>query len=389
MKAVNLLLAAGAHLVTGEKDSGPLFVTFDSGNEDVFQALLEHGADLNALDKEGHGLLHRAVADENIRFVNALISAGANVNLEDSALLSPLHFVGEGSGVEVLMTLPRHGADFSFEMPGGKTVLHLVAGNPNSLLAEALIDAGADVKAMDHHGQTPLHAACLSKVRGTMHSLLVGGADVNANEGLLRYTPLHLAVNNLLSFDDVTKGIVEHLLRWGADDLALSATRRTPLMCAEDTASHHHLPYETVAPVRGLLMEAEADRVWRRRGWLMLCRARPKRVQLKGNGVAARIRVGPSVRAALIRKVAKIGSGGARDCESRKQQRTTRITDVRLSGIVAMIVRVQEEGVFRSRSIITFWTGDRTLLRREWEASFTRYTCASSSAPTRSSIISR
>lgn len=70
--------------------------------------------------------------------------------------------------------------------------------------------------------------------------------------------------------------IVELLLRWGADETLLSYDK-TPLSWLLDFNSTEA---KSVKRVRRLLENAPADCAWRRRGFMVLCRALPDRVRL-------------------------------------------------------------------------------------------------------------
>lgn len=69
--------------------------------------------------------------------------------------------------------------------------------------------------------------------------------------------------------------MVELLLHWNADESATNSENRTPsdvLGVGDSDVDDDAVEISNV--IRGLLVRAPADRVWRRRGWLVLCRAR-------------------------------------------------------------------------------------------------------------------
>lgn len=74
-----LLLAAGAHIPTTTKLVGGRKNTLQA-TEDirVVEALLKHGADVGAKDREGNTCLHQACAWGNLKTVRALVQAGAD-----------------------------------------------------------------------------------------------------------------------------------------------------------------------------------------------------------------------------------------------------------------------------------------------------------------------
>jgi ankyrin repeat protein len=83
-----LLVQAGAPLDA----QAMLFTLVQSGvwDRDSFDFLLRRGADLNRLDAEGLGPLHRAVTLGHLETVKRLIARGADVNRPDRAGKTPL-----------------------------------------------------------------------------------------------------------------------------------------------------------------------------------------------------------------------------------------------------------------------------------------------------------
>lgn len=160
------------------------------------------------------------------------------------------------------------------------------------------------------------------------YALLEGGVDVNAlNE--CRNTPLHEAC----SHSDVTG--VELLLRWGADEKATdnSGGKATDCMGCGDPDRMVDLEQRETdnQRIRHMLERAPADRPWLRRGWLVLCRYYPTKVQLstKSNGDGS------------SPKVAKA------DCDSRQgfDEIGHQIVDV--DDLVGRVVALDAEDVFR------------------------------------------
>ncbi|CAN0465873.1 unnamed protein product, partial [Scytosiphon promiscuus] len=73
--------------------------------------------------------------------------------------------------------------------------------------------------------------------------------------------------------------------RWGADETAANGDGYTPAEIIGAYASDQETPEETPPAtaeeqeetedsLRQLLVDAPADRAWRRRGWVLLCRDR-------------------------------------------------------------------------------------------------------------------
>ena len=169
--------------------------------DDFLEKNFDAIADLSALDADGHGLMHLAVAREDIDLLNTLLSRGVSINQPTQTGQTPLEFiVAEGythSGrmSQMLVALLRANATASPTALDKANVLHrlvylpIVKPEEEVELVEALIEKGVSVNYQDEKGNAPLHYTDNVKVSKT---LIESGADVNARnkEG---YTPLHYA----------------------------------------------------------------------------------------------------------------------------------------------------------------------------------------------------
>ena len=102
-----------------------------AGNLGLVNALIEAGADVNALDERGWGPLSRAVynADLDRGFadvVQALIGAGANLEAPIGFGVRPLMLAAGYGETAVVETLLRAGADVLARNEGGLTALMMV-----------------------------------------------------------------------------------------------------------------------------------------------------------------------------------------------------------------------------------------------------------------------
>ena len=213
--------------------------------------------------------------------VRALLRQGSSVNACDGRRYTALHYAAN--------------------VDGGRYV-------NNGEVIRVLLEAGADIEAKTsgymhgkYAGSTPLHLAVSRRVgsSGTIRALLEAGANVNS---LCRggTTPLHAA-----SFHACVDA-VEFLLRWGADEELRDDFGETPVdwlrqwegYDSEDSQgddSEESDEDDMFAEIEGvcdeqreaderrisfMLRRAPADRSWRRRGWLVLARSFPAKVQL-------------------------------------------------------------------------------------------------------------
>ena len=109
----------------------PLACAAFYGHTNVAQLVLEHNAEANSQDKNGHTPLHNVLrrgwkADPS-QIVQLLLEHGANPNTRNNQHRTPLHQVSKrGDLFEVLGLLLEHGADLNAEDKDGKTPLQLV-----------------------------------------------------------------------------------------------------------------------------------------------------------------------------------------------------------------------------------------------------------------------
>lgn len=112
--------------------------------QQIADAMIRNGIDLNATNDQGTSVLHKAVS-----------SAG--------------HFNYDRSRV-VALSLIRAGADLSAQNQLEQTPLHIAIGANDLELTQTLIDAGAPLDIPDHRGYTP---AQLIQATRSMRDLIV------------------------------------------------------------------------------------------------------------------------------------------------------------------------------------------------------------------------
>ncbi|CAM9462047.1 unnamed protein product, partial [Ectocarpus fasciculatus] len=302
---VDVLFKAGASIEALDRDlRTPLAVAFHafgrSRRKDAHAAivvLLKHGANANMRIHGNHGdpLLLCAAEVNSVPAVEALLAAGADVNgLDDGAnfteKLTALHVSAKHNHPGVLKALLRNAADTEMQTLHGRTPLHVAAKGGHVKSIDALVDGGAKVDVQDENGRTPLHIACANLECSTIHALLRSGADIQAVDSC-QYSPLHCAVRRIEGRDSVfdVAHSVNLLLRWGADENAVDWHGKSAGGILQEYSANHWLPDPTL--VRLLVSTAPQDKAWRRRGWLVLCRARPNRIWLKAKDEGSSTRI--------------------------------------------------------------------------------------------------
>lgn len=187
----------------------------------------------------------------------------------------------------MIRILLENGADVNAAVNGiGYTALHTVAygGEPDEI--DALVEAGANLDARAGHNlignesQTPLHLAGGHLTVWNMAALLRQGADVNARDSKGE-TPLHQVCERAREL--LSDEAADLLLRWGADETITNKDGCTHVDLVKSDAS------STGRRLQRVLANAPADRAWRRRGTLVMCRARSDQTRSRdGEGRAGK-----------------------------------------------------------------------------------------------------
>lgn len=155
-----------------------------AGHVGIIEELLRHHINPQITDKEGLTALARAQAAGHskaidlLKMVDMLISRGYTPANYNAALLD---FSRRGDHQTVTLLL-RLGADVKHSDTEGKTALHYAATSRHVTCAKKLMEAGADPNARDANHLTPLMHAIDTERSSVIRALIAGGADaVTAN----------------------------------------------------------------------------------------------------------------------------------------------------------------------------------------------------------------
>lgn len=186
------LLVQGANPDDGRWLWLPLHEAARGGHNEAMDALLQAGADPDALDGLGWAPLHWAAAWGQREATVALVEAGAAVDPRNRYGYTPLHIAADRGHSSCAVALLSKGADPTIISGNEWTALHLAAASGCTETVEALIASGADANVRDANGSTPLHWATQHADKLVIEALLEAGADVNARDKKGR-TPLAAA----------------------------------------------------------------------------------------------------------------------------------------------------------------------------------------------------
>lgn len=226
------------------------------------------------------------LAAKLLKAVKALLVAGADIKTRDLGGRSALDWAATNAHADLLKLILKHGgADWNSCDLQGRTALHRAAesdAHPADVedAIKALVDGGADTEFLNEQVCTPLmHATRRFDCEEIMLALMRNGANPNAR-GLRNNTPLHEACMGQF----VNLGtVVDLLLRWGADENALNDDGMPPEATLDSSEAVYFCGAEEIARARRLLNCAEQDRIWRRRGWLVVLHSRAPKDDASGD----------------------------------------------------------------------------------------------------------
>ncbi|EAY03967.1 hypothetical protein TVAG_314970 [Trichomonas vaginalis G3] len=219
--------------------------------EEIFQILVDAGADVNIPNRHGETPLHHAVISNKFDVVKVFIENGAQIDVKSSAGINPLQIAANLGYFDIFEYLIDNGADHNviFE-PSNDTLLHLTAhyfkysekllfpkynkkGSFN--IAWKLIDLGLDVNAINNESKTPLLYASEFGEYELVKLLIDKGADINPFDNL---------GNNAIHYCAMApqSDKLQYLLRQNIDvNLKSTTTGRTPLHFAAEGLSDKNI----------------------------------------------------------------------------------------------------------------------------------------------------
>ena len=159
--------------------------------------LLDNGAEINQVDKEGRTLLDRSIGDVGVEIPDLLIESGADVNQGDPLILAAYN--GNSDLVDLLIN--KYNLDVNKRVKtkdkytNDSTALHFAAIKGYEKALKVLLESGADVNAQSQNRDTALILAAMNGRLGTAKILIQAGADINV-KNKDNYTALQFARKN-------------------------------------------------------------------------------------------------------------------------------------------------------------------------------------------------
>lgn len=174
----------------------PLIEAVKTNDMEQVKALLESSPEqIKASDEKGLTALHWAATDGSVEAVQALLAHGAEVNAKTKGDRTPLHQAVRYGNLTVVKLLLDNNADVNAIDRGGVTPLILAATfQKDANIVKLLLDHKADVNIIDTFGGNALLMAAEQGSGEEVKMLLNAGSDINVCDKLGGDTALIAAV---------------------------------------------------------------------------------------------------------------------------------------------------------------------------------------------------
>ncbi|XP_048242766.1 uncharacterized protein LOC124128465 isoform X2 [Haliotis rufescens] len=154
----------------GEGSRTPVMAAVVRGHRDVVKLLVNKGADVSLVDKDGNNILHYACMEGDVETVKCVLSRNmVDINSRGQRSRTPVMLAAGWGNGELVELLVNEGADVSLVDDEGYNILHLACmighlETPEFVLSQNVVD----IDARDKRGQT---AADIARRKGH-HRLL-------------------------------------------------------------------------------------------------------------------------------------------------------------------------------------------------------------------------
>lgn len=180
------LIDAGADLNAGDQfGKTPLMNAVFSQNFELIKILLQSGAKVDQVDREGSSALIAMInmgagvdADkQKPKIMELLLAAGSDIDLRNKDGNTALHMAVVGGRQSILDYLIQKNPDSSIQNKNKKTALDQAIINENWDAVKSLLTIEKDINVLDSYGSTKLHSAIINEKVELIKILLEAGAD--------------------------------------------------------------------------------------------------------------------------------------------------------------------------------------------------------------------
>lgn len=157
------------------------------GQVGTVQLLLDKGALMSLVNKEGWSVLAYACKGGSCKMIEFLLAKGFEVDQRTDYSTTPLMIAGKHGCGEAVKLLLDKGAEVDLVDKGGMSALAMASKDGRCEVVVTLLDRGAQVDLQDKWKRTPLEHACANNCYEVVKLLLGKGAEIgtlqNVNMG--------------------------------------------------------------------------------------------------------------------------------------------------------------------------------------------------------------
>ncbi|XP_059145882.1 ankycorbin-like [Physella acuta] len=212
---VKVLVTAGGDVNLQERDTKrtPLHYALYLKHKDIFEFLLNNGADLTRTDHRETNIVHRCCAINEPSFLELVLARGTQdteraLRMEDSEGASPVIVACQNGNIAQLRMLVEAGAPVANKDRFRRCALHHCAENTDTSCAEYILKSIPSLlTSADDEGLTPLHMAVIAGNIPLIKLLLKRGANLKAVDNE-KHTMTHWAT--VCGHSDVLNVLLEN-----------------------------------------------------------------------------------------------------------------------------------------------------------------------------------
>lgn len=140
-------------------NSTPLILAAFENQPEICEFLIDNGADLNLLSRNGSSAIHFAALKGNLNLTKKLCEKGAKVNVWNNRGRNPIHYATISGNIELFEYLESKGLDMTPATTDGATMLHWACYGGNIDMVKYLLNRDFNVDVVDANGYSVLHWA--------------------------------------------------------------------------------------------------------------------------------------------------------------------------------------------------------------------------------------
>lgn len=178
-----------------EKLKTPLHFAVDKGNYELCKYLLDHKANVNALNLFEYSPLHYAIYYKHDSIIKLLIDNGADIFAISGLGDSPSSIAIENGSTSTIKLLLDKGLSVNFKGRNGISLLHNAAKSGYNEVVKTLLKEGANIDSKTNYGKTALHFAAIKGHVDIIKTLIEHKINFNA-KSLSGKTAYHIAIEN-------------------------------------------------------------------------------------------------------------------------------------------------------------------------------------------------